>query len=194
MFEVFVGNLSHVTSEKDLKRLLSRAGDVVEVRFPLNVQGNPRGHALISFCYRSHAAKAIEIFDGCKIACRSIVVKEPAKSQSAIFMSLLMLPAPPLPTPSAAWDLPKPLRPRPGPCRRILRKTCPSSRLLLSRFETKKVACGAALEAKGVVAIDELTERPIENAADKLSLKLASDAPIKACESSNCGAIPTKPL
>jgi RNA recognition motif-containing protein len=59
-----VGNLSFDTTEGELETLLSHAGQVAEVVFPVNRQtGRPRGFAFVEFTEESAALEAIEKFN-----------------------------------------------------------------------------------------------------------------------------------
>ncbi|KAL8766100.1 MAG: hypothetical protein Q9194_006367 [Teloschistes cf. exilis] len=84
--EVYVRNLDHAVTERDLKALFCKYGEVEKIRIPTNMLGRSKGFAFIAFSTKS-AAKASLDMDKSKIQSRYISVEPatangPAKRQA----------------------------------------------------------------------------------------------------------------
>ncbi len=72
-----MGNLSFGTTQSELERLFSEAGEVVSVVLPTDRDsGRPRGFAFVEFADSLSAAAAAEKFDGYELDGRSLRVNE----------------------------------------------------------------------------------------------------------------------
>jgi RNA recognition motif-containing protein len=72
---VFVGNLSFVTTPDALSRLLSEAGNVVDVYLPTDREtGRPRGFAFVQFASEADATEAIRLFHEREVDGRKLTV------------------------------------------------------------------------------------------------------------------------
>jgi cold-inducible RNA-binding protein len=75
--KIFVGNLNYQTTQVDLTRLLSEAGEIVDVYMPSDrATGRPRGFAFVEYSSTEEAAKAIEAFDGKELDGRALKINE----------------------------------------------------------------------------------------------------------------------
>ncbi|KAI4109970.1 MAG: hypothetical protein L6R37_000320 [Teloschistes peruensis] len=84
--EVYVRNLDHAVTERELKALFCKYGEVEKIRIPTNMLGRSKGFAFIAFSTKS-AAKASLDMDKTKIQSRYISVEPatangPAKRQA----------------------------------------------------------------------------------------------------------------
>ncbi len=62
--KIYVGNMSHETTEQDLRTMFSEAGTVGSVNVIMDRQtGEPRGFAFITMSSQEEADKAISLFD-----------------------------------------------------------------------------------------------------------------------------------
>jgi RNA recognition motif-containing protein len=72
---IFVGNLSHHTTADALSRLLTEAGQVVDVYLPADRQtGRPRGFAFVQLSSEAEAAEAIRLFHDREVDGRRLTV------------------------------------------------------------------------------------------------------------------------
>ncbi|MBK6791114.1 MAG: RNA-binding protein [Anaerolineales bacterium] len=63
--ELYVGNLSKLTTHGDLRFLFSQAGKVTEAILSLDGKsGEPKGYAFVTMSAQSEADKAVNMFDG----------------------------------------------------------------------------------------------------------------------------------
>ena len=63
--ELYVGNLSKLTTHGDLRFLFSQAGKVTEAKISMNEKnGEPQGFAFITMSAQSEADKAVNMFNG----------------------------------------------------------------------------------------------------------------------------------
>jgi RNA recognition motif-containing protein len=69
--------LSYETTQGEIESLFSQVGEVVDVFLPSDRNtGRPRGFAFVEFAEGSHAAEAIERFDGYELNARPLRVNE----------------------------------------------------------------------------------------------------------------------
>lgn len=74
---LFVGNLPYSTTERDLRELFGRSGQVTGVRLVTDLDtGRSRGYAFVEMATASDAAKATADLNGFNLDGRSIVVNE----------------------------------------------------------------------------------------------------------------------
>jgi RNA recognition motif-containing protein len=79
---VFVGNLSYDTTQDEIERLFSEAGQVTEVFLPFDrVTGRPRGFGFVEFAEEASATEAIEKFDSYQLHGRSLRVSQAEERQ-----------------------------------------------------------------------------------------------------------------
>ena len=72
-----MGNLNYQTTQADLTKLLSEAGEIVDIYMPNDrVSGRPRGFAFVEFSSNNESAKAIELFDGKELDGRALKINE----------------------------------------------------------------------------------------------------------------------
>jgi RNA recognition motif-containing protein len=73
--KLFIGNLSHETTEQDLRTMFAEAGTVgsVEVIMDKNT-GKPKGFAFVTMSTQVEAEKAISMFDGKEVNSRALKV------------------------------------------------------------------------------------------------------------------------
>lgn len=71
---VFVGGLPHNVTDKSLRRYFFEAGDIQNLKLPLNEEGLPKGFAFITFKDKAEVAKALNL-DGGMYAGREVVVR-----------------------------------------------------------------------------------------------------------------------
>ena len=77
MIKLFIGNLSHETSEPELRDMLCDYEPIVDITRPLDREtGRPRGFAFVTFGSRELGEKAMEALDGTKVAGRELRVNE----------------------------------------------------------------------------------------------------------------------
>lgn len=70
---LFVGNVNPKVTEDQLRRLFSKAGEVVEVRIPRDRESaQPRGFAFVEFADEEEAEQALDLFDEAVLEGRSI--------------------------------------------------------------------------------------------------------------------------
>lgn len=63
--ELYVGNLSKLTTHADLRFLFSQAGKVTEAKLITNGKsGEPQGFAFVTVSAQSEADKAVNMFNG----------------------------------------------------------------------------------------------------------------------------------
>jgi len=63
--ELYVGNISKLTTHGDLHFLFSQAGKVTEAKLSMNEKnGEPQGFAFITMSAQSEADKAVNMFNG----------------------------------------------------------------------------------------------------------------------------------
>ncbi len=63
--ELYVGNLSKLTTHGDLRFLFSQAGKVTEAKLSMNGKsGEPQGFAFVTMSAQSEADKAVNMFNG----------------------------------------------------------------------------------------------------------------------------------
>jgi RNA recognition motif-containing protein len=62
--ELYVGNLSKLTTHGDLRFLFSQAGKVTEAKLSMNGKsGEPQGYAFVTMSAQSEADKAVSMFN-----------------------------------------------------------------------------------------------------------------------------------
>ncbi len=73
--KLFIGNLSHETTEQDLRTMFAEAGTVgsVEVIMDKN-SGKPKGFAFVTMSTQVEAEKAISMFDSKEVNTRQLKV------------------------------------------------------------------------------------------------------------------------
>lgn len=73
--KLYIGNLSHETTEQDLRTMFAEAGTVgsVEVIMDKNT-GKPKGFAFVTMSTQVEAEKAISMFDGKEVNSRTLKV------------------------------------------------------------------------------------------------------------------------
>lgn len=73
--KLFIGNLSHETTEQDLRTMFAEAGSVgsVEVIMDKN-SGKPKGFAFVTMSTQVEAEKAISMFDSKEVNTRQLKV------------------------------------------------------------------------------------------------------------------------
>ncbi|MDE0861335.1 MAG: hypothetical protein OSA93_14325 [Akkermansiaceae bacterium] len=77
MMKLFIGNLSHETSEPELHDMLSSYEPILDITRPEDREtGRPRGFAFVTFGTREMGEKAMEELDGSKLAGRELRVNE----------------------------------------------------------------------------------------------------------------------
>jgi len=75
--KIFVGNLSHNTTENDLHDAFAAHGSVVEANLMTDrFTGRPRGFAFITMATPEEAQKAIEALNGTELDGRNLTVNE----------------------------------------------------------------------------------------------------------------------
>ena len=77
--KLYVGNLSHTTTEADLKTLFAKAGQVASVALVKDRDtGNSKGFAFVAMSNQVEVRKAISMFNGVDLDDRELKVN-PAK-------------------------------------------------------------------------------------------------------------------
>jgi len=62
--KIYVGNMSHETTEQELRTMFSEAGTVGSVNIIMDRQtGEPKGFAFVTMSSQAEADKAISLFD-----------------------------------------------------------------------------------------------------------------------------------
>ena len=56
---VYIGNIPHETTEKDLEPFFKEFGTIEGIKIPLNANGTPKGHAFIQYLSQGQALKAV---------------------------------------------------------------------------------------------------------------------------------------
>ncbi|KAI4253616.1 MAG: hypothetical protein LQ352_003575 [Teloschistes flavicans] len=84
--EIYVRNLDHAVTERDLKAVFSKYGEVEKIRIPTNMSGRSKGFAFIAFSIKGEANAALEM-NHTKLQSRVIGVEPatangPAKRQA----------------------------------------------------------------------------------------------------------------
>jgi len=75
--KLYVGNLPYSTSEEDLRRLFSEAGNIRSITIPMDKMSNrPRGFAFVEMETGEEASKAISLFNGQEMDGRTLNVSE----------------------------------------------------------------------------------------------------------------------
>lgn len=75
--KLYVGNLPYTTTEDDLRRMFSEAGNIVSVTIPIDKMSNrPRGFAFVEMSSGEEASKAINLFNGQEMDGRALNVSE----------------------------------------------------------------------------------------------------------------------
>jgi RNA recognition motif-containing protein len=75
--KLYVGNLPYTTTEDDLRRMFSEAGNIVSVTIPIDKMSNrPRGFAFVEMGSGEEASKAINLFNGQEMDGRTLNVSE----------------------------------------------------------------------------------------------------------------------
>jgi len=73
--KLYVGNMSHETTEEDLRTMFSEAGTVGTVNVVMDRQtGKPKGFAFVMMGSQSEAEKAISLFDTKEVNSRTLKV------------------------------------------------------------------------------------------------------------------------
>ncbi|KAH0785491.1 Nuclear localization sequence-binding protein [Histomonas meleagridis] len=85
---VFVGNLSHQTTEEQLRKIFGKYGEITKIRIPLK-DDQPRGIAFIEFKNIDDAGNAVEALDGTEIDQRKITVNISTPSTPSIQSSIV---------------------------------------------------------------------------------------------------------
>lgn len=74
--ELYVGNLSKLTTNSDLRFLFSQAGKVIEAKLSMNVKsGEPQGFAFVIMSAQSEADKAVNMFNGFSLFEHELIVR-----------------------------------------------------------------------------------------------------------------------
>jgi len=74
--ELYVGNLSKLTTHGDLHFLFSQAGKVTEAKLSTNEKsGEPQGYAFVTMSTQSEADKAINMFNGYSLFDQELTVR-----------------------------------------------------------------------------------------------------------------------
>jgi len=74
--ELYVGNLSKLTTHGDLRFLFSQAGKVTEAKLGTNEKsGEPQGYAFVTMSAQSEADKAINMFNGYSLFDQALTVR-----------------------------------------------------------------------------------------------------------------------
>ena len=76
VYELYVGGLSYHASEDELRKLFSKYGRVVTVIIPINMKGQKKGCAFISFEKEHEMKAAIEGLNQTEFMGRKIFVEE----------------------------------------------------------------------------------------------------------------------
>ena len=77
MIKLFIGNLSHDTSEQELRDMLAPYEPILEIIRPTDREtGRPRGFAFVSFDTREAGEKAMEELDGSTLGERTLRINE----------------------------------------------------------------------------------------------------------------------
>ena len=77
MTNIFVGNLSHQTTQDDLMAAFSQYGNVERVSIPTDrMTGQPRGFGFVEMTDRSEAENAIASLNGAELNGRAMNVNE----------------------------------------------------------------------------------------------------------------------
>lgn len=75
--KLYVGNLSYMTTEEDLRGLFSQAGTVASVTLIKDRDtGRSRGFAFVEMSNQAEAEKAISMFNGTMVADRPLTVNK----------------------------------------------------------------------------------------------------------------------
>lgn len=75
--KIFVGNLSHDTSEQELREALAEHEPILEIRRPMDREtGKPRGFAFVTFATPEAGMKAMETVNGLKLGGRELRADE----------------------------------------------------------------------------------------------------------------------
>jgi len=73
--KLYVGNMSHETTEQDLRTMFSEAGTVGSVDIIMDRQtGKPKGFAFLTMSSQAEAEKAISLFDSKEVKERTLKV------------------------------------------------------------------------------------------------------------------------
>ena len=73
--KLFIGNLSHETTEQDLRTMFAEAGTVGSVEVIMDKgTGKPKGFAFVTMSTQVEAEKAISMFDGKEVNSRALKV------------------------------------------------------------------------------------------------------------------------
>jgi cold-inducible RNA-binding protein len=81
--KLFIGNLSHDTTEQKLGEVLADVGTIVHFHRPSDfTTGNPRGFAFLTMADRESGEKAIEVLNQLKLDGRELRVNEAEERSS----------------------------------------------------------------------------------------------------------------
>lgn len=73
--KIYVGNMSHETTEQDLRTMFSEAGTVGTVEVIMDkMTGKPKGFAFVTMSNQVEAEKAISMFDAKEVNSRTLKV------------------------------------------------------------------------------------------------------------------------
>lgn len=73
--KIYVGNMSHETTEQDLRTMFSEAGTVGTVEVIMDkMTGKPKGFAFVTMSNQVEAEKAISMFDSKEVNSRTLKV------------------------------------------------------------------------------------------------------------------------
>ena len=73
--KLFIGNLSHESTEQDLRTMFAEAGTVGSVEVIMDKStGKPKGFAFVTMSTQVEAEKAISMFDGKEVNSRALKV------------------------------------------------------------------------------------------------------------------------
>lgn len=74
--ELYVGNLSKLTTHRDLRYLFSQAGHVIEAKLSTDEKsGEVKGFAFITMSAQSEADKAVSMFNGYRLFEQELIVQ-----------------------------------------------------------------------------------------------------------------------
>jgi len=85
--KLYIGNMSHETTEQDLRTMFSEAGTVGSVEVIMDRQtGKPKGFAFVTMGSQAEAEKAISLFNAKEVNGRTLKVNvsQPREERSTV--------------------------------------------------------------------------------------------------------------